>query len=105
MAGVARRRERHLAGADIAPVGPDPGDPSGGVAQKTGELGLLVDLDAPLSQVQFLDMSDLTLYRDKPWSWLDRDGSMWKQDVAGGARDADAAAAAIILEQFLRGLS
>lgn len=54
----------------------------------SGEIDVLVDLDAPLSQVQFLDMSDLTLYRDKPWSWLDRDGSMWKQDVAGGARDA-----------------
>ena len=29
-------------------------------------------------------MSDITLYRDKAWSWLDRDGSMWKQDVSGG---------------------
>ena len=55
----------------------------------SGEIDVLVDLDAPLGQIQFLDMSDLTLYRDKAWSWLDRDGSMWKQDYSGGgAKDA-----------------
>lgn len=55
----------------------------------SGEIEMLVDLDAPLGEVQFVDMADLTLYRDKPWSWLDRDGSMWKQDVSGGgAKDA-----------------
>lgn len=50
----------------------------------SGEIEMLVDLDAPKGEIQFLDMSDLTLYRDKAWSWLDRDGSMWKQDVSGG---------------------
>lgn len=50
----------------------------------SGEIEVLVDLDAPKGEIQFLDMSDLTLYRDKAWSWLDRDGSMWKQDVSGG---------------------
>ena len=50
----------------------------------SGEIEMLVDLDAPKGEIQVLDMSDLTLYRDKAWSWLDRDGSMWKQDVSGG---------------------
>lgn len=50
----------------------------------SGEIEMLVDLDAPKGEIQFLDMADITLYRDKPWSWLDRDGSMWKQDVSGG---------------------
>lgn len=50
----------------------------------SGEIEILVDLDAPSGEIQFLDMSDFTLYRDKPWSWLERDGSMWKQVVEGG---------------------
>ena len=55
----------------------------------SGEIEILVDLDAPTGEIQALDMSDLTLYRDKAWSWLDRDGSMWKQDYSnGGAKDA-----------------
>ena len=51
----------------------------------SGDIDILVDLDAPAGEIIFLDMSDLTLYRDKPWDWLDRDGSMWKQD---GRKDA-----------------
>lgn len=51
----------------------------------SGEIDILVDLDCPEGEMIFLDMSDLTLYRDKPWDWLDRDGSMWKQD---GRKDA-----------------
>lgn len=55
----------------------------------SGEIEILVDLDAPRGEIQAIDMSDLTLYRDKAWSWLDRDGSMWKQDVgATGSKDA-----------------
>ena len=50
----------------------------------SGEIEMLVDLDAPTGEIQFVDTSDLTLYRDKAWSWLERDGSMWKQDVSGG---------------------
>lgn len=50
----------------------------------SGDIEMIVDLDAPLGEIQFLDMSDLTLYRDKPWDWLDRDGSMWQRDIAGG---------------------
>lgn len=55
----------------------------------SGEIDILVDLDAPRNEIQFVDMTDLTLYRDKAWSFLDRDGSMWKQDTSGGgAKDA-----------------
>ena len=55
----------------------------------SGEIDIMVDLDAPLQQIQAIDMSDLTLYRDKSWDWLERDGSMWKQVVeSGGPKDA-----------------
>lgn len=55
----------------------------------SGEIDVLVDVDAPKGQLQALNMNDVTLYRDKPWNWLDRDGSMWKQDFSGGgAKDA-----------------
>lgn len=55
----------------------------------SGEIELLVDLDAPLGQIQAVDLTDFTLYRDKAWSWLERDGSMWKQEVtAQGSKDA-----------------
>lgn len=55
----------------------------------SGEIDILVDLDAPTGSVIALDMSDLTLYRDKAWDWLERDGSMWKQEVtANGPLDA-----------------
>lgn len=50
----------------------------------SGEIEMVVDFDAPHGEIQALDMSDLTLYRDKAWSWLDRDGSMWQRDITGG---------------------
>ena len=50
----------------------------------SGDIDILVDLDCPAGDMLFLNMEDITLYRDKPWDWLNRDGSMWKQDVSGG---------------------
>ncbi len=50
-----------------------------------GEIPSVADVDAPLNTQWFINEDALTFYRDEEWSWLDRDGSMWKQvrDVSG----------------------
>ena len=54
-----------------------------------GDIDILVDLDAPRGEALFLNTEDITLYRDKAWDWLERDGNMWKQEVtAQGPKDA-----------------
>jgi len=53
-----------------------------------GEIPVLADPDAPKGTALFIDESHLTFYRDEPWNWLDRDGSMWKQSTdANGVYD------------------
>lgn len=44
-----------------------------------GEIPAVADVDAPANTQYFINEEALTFYRDKEWSWLDRDGSMWKQ--------------------------
>ena len=44
-----------------------------------GEIPTVSDVDAPLNTQWFINEDALTFYRDEEWSWLDRDGSMWKQ--------------------------
>jgi hypothetical protein len=46
-----------------------------------GEIPVVADPDAPLGGALFLNEDALTFYRDAPWRWLDRDGSMWKQST------------------------
>lgn len=54
-----------------------------------GEIPTVADGDAPEGTQYFINEDALTFYRDKEWSWLDRDGSMWKQ-VRDNAGDYDA---------------
>ena len=42
------------------------------------EIPVVEDVDAPPGKMWFLDESSFTIYRDKDWSWEDRDGSIWK---------------------------
>jgi hypothetical protein len=56
---------------------------------EAGEIPVISDVDAPLNTQYFVDESSLTFYRDAEWSWLDRDGSMWKQ-VRDASGDYDA---------------
>lgn len=44
-----------------------------------GEIPVVADVDAPLKKQWFINEDNITLYRDKDWDWLDRDGSMFKQ--------------------------
>jgi hypothetical protein len=44
-----------------------------------GEIPVVADPDAPIGSALFINEDALTFYRDAPWRWLDRDGSMWKQ--------------------------
>ena len=45
-------------------------------------LSRYADVDAAVCDPgTFSSASGLTFYRDEPWHWLDRDGSMWKQRV------------------------
>lgn len=50
-----------------------------GLAFSAGrEIPVVEDVDCPDSTMWGLDESSLTVYRDEPWSWLNRDGSVWK---------------------------
>ena len=47
-----------------------------------GEIPMFTDADAPKNKMFFVNEKAVTVYREADWSWLDRDGNMWKQ-VAG----------------------
>jgi hypothetical protein len=50
-----------------------------GLAFSAGrEIPVIEDPDAPPNTMYGLDESTLKIYRDEPWSWMDRDGSVWK---------------------------
>lgn len=42
------------------------------------EIPVVEENDAPLGKMWFVNEKNFTIYRDKPWSWLDRDGAIWK---------------------------
>jgi len=54
-----------------------------------GEIPIVVDVDAPLNKIWFLNEDNFTFYRDMEWEFLDLDGSMWKQfrDSSGNPFD------------------
>jgi hypothetical protein len=55
----------------------------------SGEIPIVVDIDAPFNKQFFLNEKEITLYRHKDWSWLDRDGSMWQRKIdTNGTYDA-----------------
>jgi len=50
-----------------------------GLAFNNGrEIPVVEDPDAPPGKMWFLDESKFKIYRDKDWSWLQKDGSVWK---------------------------
>jgi hypothetical protein len=50
-----------------------------GLAFNNGrEIPVVEDPDAPPGIMWFLDESKFKIYRDKDWSWLQKDGSIWK---------------------------
>ena len=42
------------------------------------EIPVVEDPDAPSAKMWFLNEGDFSIKRDKPWSWEDKDGNMWK---------------------------
>lgn len=42
------------------------------------EIPFVDDPDAPDNTIYGLDESSLKIYRESPWEWMDRDGSIWK---------------------------
>lgn len=50
-----------------------------GLAFSAGrEIPVVEDVDAPQNTMYGIDESSLKIYRDEPWSWMNRDGSIWK---------------------------
>jgi hypothetical protein len=50
-----------------------------GLAFNNGrEIPVVEDPDAPPGTMWFLDEDKFKIYRDKDWSWLQKDGSIWK---------------------------
>lgn len=53
-----------------------------------GEIPFVVDVDAPKNTVYFINEKEFTLYREAPWEFMDRDGSMWSRVAGYDAYDA-----------------
>lgn len=50
-----------------------------GLAFSNGrEIPVIEDVDAPPNTMYFLDEDKLKIYRPQEWSWLQRDGNIWK---------------------------
>lgn len=47
-------------------------------AGESGDIPVVVDVDAPPNRMWGLDEDKLTVYRDKPWYFMNADGSTWK---------------------------
>lgn len=60
-----------------------------GLAFSAGrEIPVVEDVDAPDNTMYGLDESSFKVYRDSPWSWMQRDGSIWKWVVNYDAYEA-----------------
>lgn len=60
-----------------------------GLAFSAGrEIPLVEDVDCPINTMYGLDESSLTIYREKPWDFSQRDGHIWKWVVGYDAYEA-----------------
>lgn len=53
-----------------------------------GEIPVVSDPDCPPNTMYFLNEKEITLYREKDWSFMNRDGSMWQRVIGYDAYDA-----------------
>jgi hypothetical protein len=53
-----------------------------------GDIPFVVDVDAPPNRVYFVNEKEITLYREKDWSFMDRDGSKFARVAGFDAYDA-----------------
>lgn len=55
-------------------------------AGSAGPIPMLTDYDAPAGTMIYLNESQIRLYRDKEWAFMDRDGSMWQRVMDSNGR-------------------
>jgi hypothetical protein len=53
-----------------------------------GEVPVVVDIAAPYNKQFYVNEKELTLYREKDWSFMDRDGSKWQRVIGYDAYEA-----------------
>jgi len=53
-----------------------------------GEVPAVVDIAAPKNKQFYVNEKELTLYREKDWSFMDRDGSKWQRVIGFDAYEA-----------------
>jgi hypothetical protein len=53
-----------------------------------GEVPVIVDIMAPKNKQFYINEKEITLYREKDWSFMDRDGSKWQRVVGFDAYEA-----------------
>lgn len=53
-----------------------------------GEIPLVADTDCPPNRIYGINEKEITLYRDKDWSFMDRDGSKWQRVIGYDAYEA-----------------
>lgn len=53
-----------------------------------GEIPFVADIAAPKNRQYFVNEKEITLYREKDWSFMDRDGSKWQRVVGFDAYEA-----------------
>jgi hypothetical protein len=46
-----------------------------------GDIPIVVDVDAPYGEIQFVNEKEIKLYQESEWGFMDRDGSMWQRVV------------------------
>lgn len=60
-----------------------------GFVTDNGEIPMVTDYMAPKNTAWFINEKEIKLYRTHDWSWMDRDGSKWKQKTdSNGEYDA-----------------
>lgn len=53
-----------------------------------GEVPVIVDIAAPKNKQFYINEDEITLYREKDWSFMDRDGSKWQRVIGYDAYEA-----------------
>jgi hypothetical protein len=53
-----------------------------------GDIPIIVDVDAPESQIQFINEKSIKLYQEGDWSWMNRDGSNFQRVIGFDAYEA-----------------
>lgn len=47
-----------------------------------GDIPVVHDVDCPRNSMYFMNEKQLRVYQLKDWSWMEKDGSMWKQNLS-----------------------